>query len=74
LLTVPTFAFQLTKVELDDFQLGRGIPNCVLEARPICEEASVELLHKITLIGIKPPYNELTLRLYVSTPPRRGKI
>jgi hypothetical protein len=63
----------LTKAELDDFELGRAIPNCVLEARPLCEEFP-ELLHEITLIGVKSPYNEVTLRLYDSVPPRRGNL
>ena len=50
----------MTKAELDDFKIGKGIPNCVLEARPLCEDFS-ELSHKITLNGIKPPHHKLTL-------------
>ena len=64
---------QLTKAELNDFKLGRAIPNCVLEARPLHEECD-QLLHEITLTGIKSPYNELTLRLYDSMPSRQGKF
>ncbi len=71
--SVVYFPFQLTKAELDDFKLGRAIPNCVLEARPLCEDFH-QLLYEITMIGVKPPYNELTLRLYDSMPPRRGKF
>ena len=64
----------MTKAELDDFKLGRGIPNCVLEARPLCEDFP-QLLHEITLSGVKSPYNELTLRLSdTSMPSRRGKF
>jgi hypothetical protein len=63
----------LTKAELNDFELGKKIPNCVLEARPLCKDIP-ELLLQITLIGVKFPYNEVTLRLYDSVPPRRGKF
>ena len=63
----------MTKAELDDFQPGRAIPNCVLEARPLREDVH-QLLHEITLIGVKSPYHEVTLRLYDSMPPRRGKL
>ena len=63
----------MTKAELDDFKLGRGIPNCVLEARPIGGDCP-ELLHEITLNGVKPPYNEITLRLSNCMPSRTGKF
>jgi hypothetical protein len=63
---------QVTKAELDDFKIGKGIPNCVLEARPLVEPIP-RLLCEITLNGVKPPYNELTLRLPV-TPSRKGKF
>ena len=67
----------MTKAELNDFKLGRAIPNCVLEARQLHEDFN-QLLHEITLTGIKSPYNELTLRLYNSMPSnfssRRGKF
>ena len=63
----------MTKAELDDFKLGRGIPNCVLDARPLSGDFP-ELLYGITLSGVKPPYNELTLRLCDSMPSRRGKF
>ena len=45
----------------------------MLEARPIAEDCH-ELLHEITLNGVKPPYNEITLRLSDSMPIRRGKF
>ena len=68
---------QVTRAELDDFKLGRAIPSCILEARPLREDCNY-LLHEITLTGVKPPYNELTLRLYDSVPlnfsPKRGKF
>ena len=50
----------MTKAELDDFKAGRGIPACVLEARPLCENFP-QLLYKITLKGIKPPHDKLVL-------------
>ena len=50
----------MTRKELDDFKLGKGIPNCVLKARHLCE-GFPDLLHQITLNGIKPPHNELVL-------------
>ena len=62
---------QVTKAELDDFKTGLGIPNCVLEAHPLVEPIP-RLLHEITLNGVKPPYNKLTLRLAVM-PSRKGK-
>ena len=50
----------MTKAELDDFKIGKGIPNCVLEARPLCDDFP-ELSHEITFNGIKPPHHKLTL-------------
>ena len=61
--------FQVSKAELGVFKIGRGIPNCVLEARPLCEHFP-QLLLDVTLNGIKPPYNELTLS-YI--PSKRGE-
>ena len=51
----------MTKAELDDFKTGKGIPNCVLEARALVGD-SPRLLHEITVNGIKSPHNILTLR------------
>ena len=51
----------MTKAELDDFQTGRGIPSCMLDTRSV-DEAAPQLLHEITLSGVEPPHNELTLR------------
>ena len=51
----------MTKAELDDFQTGRGIPSCMLDTRSV-DEATPQLLHEITLSGVEPPHNELTLR------------
>ena len=50
----------MTKTELDDFKIGRGIPNCVIEACPLCDD-SPQLLHQIILNGIKPPHHKLVL-------------
>ena len=50
----------MTKEELDDFKTGRGIPACVVEARS-SRETFPELLHEITLKGIKPPQDKLVL-------------
>ena len=61
---------QVTKAELDDFKTGLRIPNCMLEAHPLVEPIP-RLLHEITLNGVKPPYNELTLRLS-HRPSRKG--
>ena len=61
--------FQVTKAELDDFKTGRGIPNCVLEARPLCEQFP-QLLLDLNLSGIKQPYNKLTLSYM---PSRKGE-
>ena len=60
----------MTKAELDDFKLGRRIPNCVIEARPLCDNFP-QFLHEIILNGIKPPHHELVLSYM---PSRRGKI
>ena len=68
-LILDAHPFQVTKAELDVFKLGRGIPNCVLEARPLCEQFP-QLLFDVTLNGIKPPYNELTLSYM---PSRKGE-
>jgi hypothetical protein len=63
---------QVTEAELDDFKTGLEIPNCVLEAHPLVKPIP-RLLHEITMNGVKPPYNELTLRLPL-THPRKGKF
>jgi hypothetical protein len=63
---------QVTEAELDDFKAGLEIPNCVLEAHPLVKPIP-RLLHEITLNGVKPPYNELTLRLPLTTS-RKGKF
>ena len=59
---------QVTKAELDDFKPGRGLPNCVLKARLLCEDFP-ELLHQVILNGIKPPHH----RVILSYMPSRGK-
>jgi hypothetical protein len=53
---------QVTEAELDDFKTGLEIPNCVLEAHPLVKPIP-RLLYEITLNGVKPPYNKVTLRL-----------
>jgi hypothetical protein len=70
LMCCALFTVQVTKAELDDFKTGRGIPNCVLEVRPLVKPIP-RLLHEITLNGVKPPYNELILRLS-HTPSGKG--
>ena len=50
----------MTKAELNDFKPGRGIPSCVLEARPLCEDFP-QLVHQIILKGIKPPHHKVIL-------------
>ena len=68
------FTIQVTRAELDDFQLGRAIPSCVLEAHPLVKPIP-RLLHVITLIGVKPPYNQLIIILQPShSYLRRGTI
>ena len=58
----------MTKAELNNFKPGRGLPSCVLEARPLCENFP-QLLHQVILNGIKPPQHEIIL----SYMPSRGK-
>ena len=60
----------MTKAELDDFKPGRGLPNCVLEARPLCEDFP-QLLHQIILNGIKPPHHKVILS-YMPLTAHRG--
>ena len=50
----------MTKAALDDFKPGRGLPSCVLEARPLCEDFP-QLLHQVILNGVKPPHHETIL-------------
>ena len=50
----------MTKAELDDFKPGRGLPSCVLEARPLCEDFP-QLLHQVILNGVKPPHHKTIL-------------
>ena len=58
----------MTKAELDDFKPGRGLPSCVLEARPLSEDFP-QLLHQVILNGIKSPHHKIIL----SYMPSRGK-
>ena len=58
----------MTKAELDDFEPGRGLPSCVLEARPLCENFP-QLLHQVILKGIQSPHHKVIL----SYMPSRGK-
>ena len=58
----------MTKAELDDFKPGRGLPSCVLEVRPLCENFP-QLLHRVILNGIKSPHHKVIL----SYMPSRGK-
>ena len=58
----------MTKAELDDFKPGRGLPSCVLEACPLCENFP-QLLHQVILKGIKSPHHKVIL----SYMPSRGK-
>ena len=60
----------MTEIELEDFQPGRGIPKCVLEARPLCDNFP-QLLHKIKMNGIRPPHDELILSY---RPSSEGKL
>ena len=60
----------MTKAELDDFKPGRGLSNCVLEARPLCEDFP-QLLHQIILNGIKPPHHKVILS-YMPLTAHRG--
>ena len=60
----------MTKAALDDFKPGRGIPNCVLKARPLCEDFP-ELLHEVILSGIKPPQHKVILS-YMPSKINRG--
>ena len=62
----------MTKAALDDFKPGRGLPICVLEARPLCEDFP-QLLHQVILNGIKPPYHEVILS-YMPSRINRGKV
>ena len=70
----------MTKAELDDFKPGRGLPSCVLEARPLCEDFP-QLLHQVILNGVKPPHHKTILSYKPSISinggtvnPMRGKI
>ena len=63
----------MTKAELDDFKTGRGIPNCMIEARPLCENFP-QFLHEITLNGIKPPHHELVLSYMPSKVNKKGTV
>ena len=50
----------MTKAALDDFKPGRGLPSCVLEARPLCEDFP-QLLHQVILNGVRPPHHKTIL-------------
>ena len=62
----------MTKAALDDFEPGRGLPNCVIEARPLCEDFP-QLLHQIILSGIKPPHHKVILS-YMPSRTYRGAV
>ena len=59
-------------MELDELGKDKGIPNCVLEARPLCENFP-QLLHTITLCGVKPPNNEVVLS-YMPPAVSKGRV
>ena len=67
-----SIVLKVTKAALDDFRPGRGLPSCVLEARPLCEDFP-QLLHQVTLNGIKPPHHEVTLS-YMPSRMNRGTV
>ena len=63
---------KVTKAALDDFRPGRGLPCCVLEARPLCEDFP-QLLYQIILNGIKPPHHKVILS-YMPSIMTRGTV
>ena len=62
----------MTKAALDDFKPGRGLPSCVLEARPLSEDLP-QLVHQIILKGIKPPDHK-TLLSYLPPKINQGTL
>jgi hypothetical protein len=70
--TVQYFVLQVTKAALDDFKPGRGLPSCVLEARPRCEDFP-QLLYQLILNGIKPPHHKIILS-YMPSRTNKGTV
>ena len=50
----------MRKKEVDNYLPGKRIPHCELEVHPLGEAVS-RLIHKVTLLGAKPPCNVFTL-------------
>ena len=50
----------MTKREVDNYLPGRRIPHIELEAHPIGDSVT-RLVHKVELLGAKPPRNKFML-------------
>ena len=53
-------AFQVTKEEVDSYLPGKRIPHCELAAHPLRVPVT-RLVHRLVLVGAKPPRNKFTL-------------
>ena len=55
---------QISKKDADQFKPGRWIPTCQLIVEwKRKDHIPVELMHKVDLIGAKPPFNFFHLKL-----------
>jgi len=56
-------SFQITKRQVDEFVPGRLVPSCQLYAKLTGQqEQSVELVHRVELLGAKEPFNFFLIR------------
>ena len=54
---------QITKQQVDSFSPGQAIPSCQLRAEWTKQSKPVRLTHKVTLKGVKEPFNYIYIEL-----------
>ena len=55
-----SMVLQVTKDEVDSYLPGKRIPHCELVAHPL-REPITRLVHRVILLGAKPPRNMFNL-------------
>ena len=58
------------KSEVDSYLPGTRLPHCELEAHPVEGQPVTRLVHKLVLLGAKPPRNIFILSYMPPTVPQ----
>ena len=58
------YFIQITKCQVDQFVPGRRVPSCQLNVKRIGQQAeqSVDLVHRVELLGAKEPFNFFSIQ------------